>query len=69
MTSKPLLKPRHKTARLEFARKYIGKPVSFWDTILWSDETKVNLFGSDVVQHVWRRAGDEYFQADEEHKF
>ena len=64
---KPLLKPRHKTARLEFARKYIEKPLSFWDTILsfwdtilWSDETKVNLFGSDGVQHIRRRAGDEY---------
>ena len=34
--------------------------MSFWDTILWSDETKVNLFGSDGVQHIWRRAGDEY---------
>ena len=30
------------------------------DTILWSDETKVNLFGSDGVQNVWRRAGEEY---------
>ena len=57
---KPLLNPRHKTARLEFARKYIGKPLSFRDTILWSDGTKVNLFGSDGMQHVWCRAGDEY---------
>ena len=57
---KPLLQPRRKTARLEFARKYIEKSSTFWDTILWSDETKMNLFGSDGVQHVWRRAGDEY---------
>ena len=56
---KPLLKPRHKTARLEYARNYIEKPLSFWDTVLWSDETKINLFGSDELQHVWRRAGDE----------
>lgn len=57
---KPLLNPRHNQACLEFARKYIEKPLSFWDTILWSDETKVNLFGSDGAQNVWRRAGNEY---------
>ncbi len=27
--------------------------------ILWSDESKVNLFDSDGVQHVWRRPGEE----------
>ena len=57
---KPLLKPRHNTARLEFVRKYIEKSSSFCDTILWSDKTIMNLFGSDGMQQVWRRAGDEY---------
>ena len=27
---------------------------------MWSDETKVNLFGSDGLQNVWRRPGEEY---------
>ncbi len=27
---------------------------------MWSDESKVTLFGSDGVQHVWRRPGEEY---------
>ncbi len=26
---------------------------------MWSDETKINLFDSDGVQHVWRRPGEE----------
>ncbi len=29
--------------------------MNYWNHVLWSDESKVNLFGSDGVQHVWRR--------------
>ena len=57
---KHLLKPKHKQARLQFANNHEDKPLSFWDPFLWSDETKVNLFGSDGVQNVWRRPGDKY---------
>ncbi len=28
--------------------------------VLWSDETKLNLFGSDGVKRVWRQPGEEY---------
>ncbi len=28
--------------------------------MLWSDETKINLFGSDGVKRVWRQPGEEY---------
>ena len=34
--------------------------MDYWNHILWSDETKMNLFGSDGVKRVWRQPGEEY---------
>ncbi|CAJ0962494.1 unnamed protein product [Ranitomeya imitator] len=51
----PLLTPRHKKARLEFAKTYLKKPKMFWKNVLWSDETKVELFGQRHQHRVYRR--------------
>lgn len=55
----PLIKPPNKKKRLEFALKYIHKPKSFWESVIWSDETKLNLFSSYGRTWVWRRQGEE----------
>ncbi len=46
--------------RLEFARAHADKDEDYWDSILWSDETKINVFGTDGFKTVWRRKGEEY---------
>ena len=33
--------------RLEYAKNYREKPFDFWNKVLWLDESKFNLFGSD----------------------
>ncbi len=52
---KPLLKLAHKKACKQFAEDNLAKSMNYWNHVLWSDESKVNLFDSDGVQHVWRR--------------
>ena len=33
--------------RLQFAKEHICKGSNFWNVIVWSDESKLNVFGSD----------------------
>ncbi len=57
---KPLLKMMHKKARKQFAEDKQTKGMDYWNHVLWSDETKINLFDSDGVKRVWRQPGEEY---------
>ena len=56
----PLLRKRHLKARLAFARGHMKEDPSFWSTILWSDETKLELFGHMDAEYVWRKKGEAY---------
>ena len=56
----PLLKTRHVIACLKFFREHLEKPAHFWDKILWSDETKLELFGGSSSRHIWRKKGTAY---------
>ena len=42
---KPLLKKPHLKARMEFAKKHVDDTADMWKKVLWSDETKIELFG------------------------
>ena len=50
---KPLLKMVYKKACKQFAEDMSTKQMHYWNHVLWSDETKINLFGSDGLKHVW----------------
>mgnify|MGYP002715355238 CR=1 FL=1 len=54
---KPLVSLKNRKARLEFAKQHLKKPSQFWNNILWTDETKINLYQSDGKRRVWRRKG------------
>ncbi len=56
----PLLTQRHKKARLQFAKMYLSKPQSFWENVLWTDETKVELFGKARHSTVYRKQKEAY---------
>ncbi len=39
-----------------FATKHLDNPVN----VVWSDETKIELFGNNTTRHVWRRNDSAY---------
>lgn len=56
----PLLTQRHKKARLELAKTFLRKPKTFWKNVLWSDETKVELFGKRNLHRVYRKKNEAF---------
>ncbi len=51
----PLLKKAHVQAPLKFANKHLNDSEEKWVKLLWSDETKIELFGIKSTRRVWRR--------------
>ncbi len=49
---KPLLTKKNTNAHLTFAIKYLEYPQDFWANIIWTDETKVYIFGRCVLLHL-----------------
>jgi len=52
--STPLLTQKHKKSQLQFAQNHINKPQKFWDSVLLSDERKLELIGPMDQRYVWR---------------
>jgi transposase len=45
--------------RLDFAKKHRFKKEDFWNQVIFSDESKYNIFGSDGRRMVWRKKNTE----------
>jgi transposase len=58
----PLLKKTHIKSRLNFAKTYSECNDDFFKQILWSDESKIELYGHNDATHVWREDGTAYSQ-------
>ncbi len=51
--------PRRKPL-LRWCTRKPANSLDYWNHVLWSDETNINLFCSDGVKRVWRQPGEEY---------
>lgn len=45
-TKKPLLRPQNKKKRLAWAKKHQDWTIEQWNKVLWTDESKFEIFGS-----------------------
>lgn len=54
---KPLISKANKTKRMNFATIHSNKPESYWNKVIWSDESKFELFSSKRKVTVWRKKG------------
>lgn len=68
---KPLLTSKHRKERLKWAKEHINWTLDDLKKVVWSDETKVNLFGSDGKSYAWKMPGeaakDHYIRATVKH--
>jgi hypothetical protein len=52
------LTTQHKKARMEFAERHLDWTLEDWKCVIYSDETKINRFGSDGRQWAWKKIGE-----------
>ncbi len=44
-------------SKIRHCQKTSKKPPIFWNQILWTDETNINLYQTDGKKKVWRKKG------------
>lgn len=59
-TKKPFLSLEQRMKRVHWAKQYQHWTVEDWKQVIWSDETRISLFGSDGKTYVRRRPGEAY---------
>lgn len=57
---KPFLNTAQRLKRLKWAKQHVIWTSEQWSRVLWSDETRISIFGSNGVRYVRRRPGEDY---------
>ncbi|OXA56016.1 Transposable element Tc1 transposase [Folsomia candida] len=55
---KPFISKRNQLKRLQWAKDHAAWTTDDWKRVLWTDESKFNMFGTDGVTTVWRKVGE-----------
>ncbi|GFX55478.1 transposable element Tcb1 transposase [Trichonephila clavipes] len=59
---KPFISLQNQKKHLEFAKTHQLKTDNFWKKVIFSDESKFNIFGSDGRRTVWRKPNTAWTQ-------
>lgn len=52
---KPFLSAKNIKHRLAWAKSHVDYTLDDWKRVIWSDETKIDRFGSDGRKYAWKR--------------
>lgn len=55
---KPLLSKKNIKSRLSWAKAHVDWTIADWKRVVWSDETKIDRFGSDGQRYAWKRESE-----------
>jgi transposase len=55
---KPFLNMVQRRKRVEWAKQHIGWTAEQWKKVIFSDESRISIFGQDGLQYVRRRTGE-----------
>ena len=56
---KPFLNSKQRQKRVAWAKEHVSWSSQQWSKVMWSDETRISIFGSDGVRYVRRRPGED----------
>jgi transposase len=56
----PFVSKTNRCKRIQFYERHVLKHISFWDKILWTDESMIRMRFSHGRMFVWRRMGEEF---------
>lgn len=54
---KPFISRVNRLKRMAFAKEYVNKPPEFWNSVIFSDESKFCIFGIKGRKIIWRKNG------------
>ena len=52
------------TAHMEFAKRHVKDSESMRQNVLWSDETKIELFGLNAKRYVWQKPSSAHYPSN-----
>lgn len=57
---KPWIGEKNREKKLEFAKHYVNEDENFWNTVIFSDESKFEIFNTSKRKIVWRKPRSEF---------
>lgn len=57
---KPLISTKNRKARIDFAKRHLNWSIEDWKKVIFSDESKFLLFGSDGIRYIRRPEGKRF---------